>query len=182
MSVVIKTMLSILPAVSSSSAFLKIFFCSWDHFFKSEEFRGPPFLVPFESKFINFVAYFNANILTVYALWHFLLLVYDVQYVTISMCRLGVNRTIKNVINTWKVSVLRSSVMNSSRPWQGYKQSSFSNPSVGLPTSQLILEPFRYFTYVTAHCPTLLSFLLRHKLFTYVTWRAANATRSSRGP
>ena len=43
---------------------------------------------------------------------------------------------------------------------------SFSNPSVALPTSQLIVKPFRCFTYVTAHSPTLLSLLLRHKLFT----------------
>ena len=50
---------------------------------------------------------------------------------------------------------------------------SFSNPSVALPTSQLILQPFRCFTYVTAYSPTLISLLLRHRLFTYVTWRAA---------
>ena len=54
------------------------------------------------------------------------------------------------------------------------RRSSFSNPSVALPMSQLILQPFRCFTYVTAHSLTLLS-LLRHKLFTYVTWRAAHA-------
>ena len=42
----------------------------------------------------------------------------------------------------------------------------FSNPSVALPTSQLILQPSRCFTYVTAHSPTLLSLFLRHKLFT----------------
>ena len=36
------------------------------------------------------------------------------------------------------------------------RQSSFSNPSVALPTSQFILQPFRCFTYVTAHSPTLL--------------------------
>ena len=60
--------------------------------------------------------------------------------------------------------------------------------SVTSPTSQLILQPFRRFTYVTAHSPTLpllhlldshsptlLSLLLRHRLFTYVTWRAAHA-------
>ena len=41
--------------------------------------------------------------------------------------------------------------------------SSFSNPSFALPTSQLILQPFRYFAYVTAHSPTLLSLLLRHR-------------------
>ena len=41
--------------------------------------------------------------------------------------------------------------------------SSFSNPSVTLPTSQFILQSFRCFTYVTAHSPTLLSLLLRHR-------------------
>ena len=51
---------------------------------------------------------------------------------------------------------------------------SFSNPSVALPTSQLILQTFRCFTYATAHSPTLLSLLLSHRLFTYVTWRAAH--------
>ena len=50
---------------------------------------------------------------------------------------------------------------------------SFSNPSVALPTSQLILQPC-CFTYVTVHSPTLLSLLLRHRIFTYVTWRAAH--------
>ena len=47
---------------------------------------------------------------------------------------------------------------------QHFRHSSFSNPSVALPTSQLILQPFRCFTYVTVHSPTLLSLLLRHKL------------------
>ena len=54
------------------------------------------------------------------------------------------------------------------------RHSQFSNPSVALPTSQLILQPFRCFTYVTAHSPTLLPLLLRHRLITYVTWRAAH--------
>ena len=54
--------------------------------------------------------------------------------------------------------------------------SSFSNPSLALPTSQLILQPFRCFTYVTAHSPTPFSPLLRHRIFTYVTWRAANVS------
>ena len=40
--------------------------------------------------------------------------------------------------------------------------SSFSNPSVTLPTSQLIFQPFCCFTYVTAHSPTLPSLYLRH--------------------
>ena len=54
------------------------------------------------------------------------------------------------------------------------RHSSFSNPSLALPTSQLILQPFRCFTYVTNHSPDLLSLLLRHRIFTYVTWRAAH--------
>ena len=45
--------------------------------------------------------------------------------------------------------------------------SSFYNPSLALPTPQLILQPFCCFTYVTAHSPTLLLLLLRHKIFTY---------------
>ena len=52
--------------------------------------------------------------------------------------------------------------------------SSFFNPSLALPTSQLILQPFRSFTYVRAHSPTVLSLLLSHRIFTYVTWRAAH--------
>ena len=54
------------------------------------------------------------------------------------------------------------------------RQSSFSNPSLALPTSKLIRQPFRCFTYATAHSPTLLSLFLRHRIFTYVTWRAAH--------
>ena len=42
------------------------------------------------------------------------------------------------------------------------RHNSFSNPFVALPSSQLILQPFCCFTYVTVHCPTLLSLLLRH--------------------
>ena len=40
--------------------------------------------------------------------------------------------------------------------------------------SQLILQPFRRFTYVTAHSPTLPLLHLRHRLFTYDTWRTAH--------
>ena len=42
------------------------------------------------------------------------------------------------------------------------RHSSFSNPSVALPTSQFILQPFRCFTYVTTHYPTFPSLHLRH--------------------
>ena len=45
------------------------------------------------------------------------------------------------------------------------QQSSFSNLSATSPTSQLILQPFRRFTYVTAHSPTLLLLHLRHSSF-----------------
>ena len=55
------------------------------------------------------------------------------------------------------------------------RHNSFSNPSVAFPTLQLILQPFRCFSYVTAHSPTLLSLFLRHRLFTYVVWRAVHA-------
>ena len=51
------------------------------------------------------------------------------------------------------------------------RHSSFSSPSVALSTSQLILQPFRCFTYDTAHSPTLLSLLLLHRLF---TWRVSH--------
>ena len=42
---------------------------------------------------------------------------------------------------------------------------SFSNPCVTSPTSQLSLQPFRCFTYVTAHSQTLTSLHLRHSSF-----------------
>ena len=57
---------------------------------------------------------------------------------------------------------------------RGQSHTQLSNPSAALPTSQLILQPFRCFTYVTAYSPTLLSLFLRHRLFTYVIWRAAH--------
>ena len=50
--------------------------------------------------------------------------------------------------------------------------------SVALPTSQLILRHFRCFTYMTVHSTTLLQLLLGHRVFTYVTWRAALAVLS----
>ena len=47
------------------------------------------------------------------------------------------------------------------------RHNSFSNPSVALPTSQLILQPFRCFTYVKAEWAELILQPFRH--FTYVT-------------
>ena len=49
------------------------------------------------------------------------------------------------------------------------RHNSLSNPSVALPTSQLILQPFRHFTYVTTHYPTLPSLYLRHSSFSNIS-------------
>ena len=46
-----------------------------------------------------------------------------------------------------------------------YELCSFSNLSVTSPTSHLILQPFRHFTYVTAHSPTLSLLHLRQSSF-----------------
>ena len=47
--------------------------------------------------------------------------------------------------------------------------SSFSIPSAALPTSQLILQPFRCFTYVIGTSPTSQHILQHFRRFTYVT-------------
>ena len=60
-------------------------------------------------------------------------------------------------------------VCQSSFPSLHLGRSTFSNPSVALPTSQFILQPFSRFTYGTAHSLSLLSLLLRHR---FLTWRA----------
>ena len=49
-------------------------------------------------------------------------------------------------------------------------QNSFSNLSVTSPTSQLILQPFHRFTYITAHCTTLPLFHLRHSSFSNLSF------------
>ena len=46
-----------------------------------------------------------------------------------------------------------------------YELCPFSNLSVTSPTSQLILQPFHRFTYVTAHSPTIPLLYLRHSSF-----------------
>ena len=46
-----------------------------------------------------------------------------------------------------------------------YELCSFSNLSVTSPTSQLILQSFRRFTYVTTHSPTLPLLHIRHSAF-----------------
>ena len=56
-------------------------------------------------------------------------------------------------------------------------RASFPNAYIASPTSQLILQPFRRFTYVTAHSKTLPFFHLCHRHFTYLTWQAAHDAR-----
>ena len=61
------------------------------------------------------------------------------------------------------------------KQWKGCRIScdvgstSFSNPYIASPLSQLILQPFHRFTYVTAHSIALALLHLRHRLFTLVT-------------
>ena len=65
----------------------------------------------------------------------------------------------------FRFSYVTSSDHSPTFPLLHLRHNSFSNPSVALPTSQLILQAFRCLTYVTVHSSTLLSLLLRHKLF-----------------
>ena len=70
--------------------------------------KGPLFkvrIVP-RTTLLLFPSKANLSILYtvyLYAVWHVILLVYDVQYVTISMCRLGGGKTIKKVIKYMKM-------------------------------------------------------------------------------
>ena len=80
----------------------------------------PPYSCSRRKKIYGFCANFDTS--NLYAVCHVLLLVYDVQYVTISMCRLGVGKTIKNIINTRKGWVLGPFNVNSAGPWLGYRR------------------------------------------------------------
>ena len=48
------------------------------------------------------------------------------------------------------------------------RHSSFSIPSVASSTSQLALQPYHRFTYITAHSTTLPLLHLHHRHFTYI--------------
>ena len=76
-----------------------------------------------------------------------------------------------------RFSYVTSSSLNSSSrahsptlPLLHLRHSSFSNPSISstsqvlhlIHLAELILQPFRHFTYVTTHSPTLTSLYLRH--------------------
>ena len=92
----------------------------------------------------------------------------------------SLGRSILYVLFFLKKKTVMERLENEQSCLQYNEQRSFSNLSVTsptsqiilqpfrrfTPTSQLILQPFRCFTYVTVHSPTLLSLLLRHKLFT----------------
>ena len=55
------------------------------------------------------------------------------------------------------------------------RHSSFCNLSVTSPTSLLILQPFRHFTYVTTHSPTLPLLHLRHSSFSNPSFASPTA-------
>ena len=74
------------------------------------------------------------------------------------------------------MTITMSSAHSPTFPSLNLRHNSFSNPSVALPKLQLILQPFRCFTYFTVQSQTNLSLLLRHssfpnfcRRFTYVT-------------
>ena len=50
-------------------------------------------------------------------------------------------------------------------PMLHLRHSTFSKPTVASPTSQLLLQPFCRFTYITVHSPTLPLLHLRHSSF-----------------
>ena len=58
----------------------------------------------------------------------------------------------------------------SSAKHDNYELCSFSKLSVTSPTSQLILQPFYCFTYVTTHSPSLLLLHLCHSLSTNLSF------------
>ena len=63
------------------------------------------------------------------------------------------------------MTITMSSAHSQTLPSLHLRHSSFYNPSVTSPTSQLILKPFRHFTYVTAHSTTLPLLHLCHSSF-----------------
>ena len=67
----------------------------------------------------------------------------------------------------FRFSYVTSSAHSPIFPSLHLRHNSFSNPSVALPTLQLILQSFRCFTYITVYSPTLPSLLLRHKLCSF---------------
>ena len=76
-------------------------------------------------------------------------------------CDVGeVLESLKNQNKLWRSSAHSPSFLS-----LHLHHSSFSNPSVALPKSQVILQSFRCFTYITAHSTTLSLLHLRHSSF-----------------
>ena len=65
----------------------------------------------------------------------------------------------------WRMSSAMTITMSSAVYLYNYELCSFSNLSVTSPTSQLILQLFRRFIYITAHAPTLPLLYLYHSSF-----------------
>ena len=93
------------------------------------------------------------------------------EYGSILLCA----RT-RKVFTTLPIPAVAFKETTTNFPSLHLRHNSFSNPSVALPTSQLILQPYRCFTYVTVHSPTLVSLLCHlqlilqpFRLFTNVT-------------
>ena len=93
-------------------------------------------------------------------------------------CDIGeVTKRLENELwHTWSDETVGERAVTYVKGWNGWRmsrahryrdiqQSSFSNLSVTSPTSQLILQPFRRFSYVTAHSTTLPLLHLRHSSF-----------------
>ena len=85
-----------------------------------------------------------------------------------------------NFLINFNMLILKCSMYGRLARWRKWSArlcgASFSNPSFASPTSQLILQPFRVFTYIIAHSSTLPSLHLCHRHFTYVIWRAAHGS------
>ena len=77
------------------------------------------------------------------------------------------NCDVGEVTKSWKMSRAHSYSRTRSPtfPSLHLRHRSLSNPSVALPTSQLILQSFRRFTFMTAHSPNFPSLHLRHNSF-----------------
>ena len=78
-----------------------------------------------------------------------------------------------NSFSNPSVALRTSQLILQTLPLLYLHQNSFSNPSVALPTSELILQPFRRFTYVRTHSPTFPSLYLRHSSFSNPSFASA---------
>ena len=66
-----------------------------------------------------------------------------------------INENNVDVLDKWLLTTL----------WALFDESSMYKLRINNSTAEFILQPFRHFTYVTAHSPTLPSLYLRHSSF-----------------